>query len=164
MKILTCKEIQTSINQKAQLKTHPFLFFLENTLTISCGIRNLKSPQVGEYRKDVLDSAFHVIYSEFRVLDSTFLVTGTWILDFNRRWDSRFLELYSGFQSPGFLVLQANISRVPDSLIWGESRQKITSRVNFIQVTNKPMSLRDLPKLTSIFNKQRAICCFVCCL
>ena len=39
--------------------------------------------------------------------------------------DSGFLELYSGFQIPGFLILQENftrkISRIPESLTWGES-------------------------------------------
>ena len=38
-------------------------------------------------------------------------VGGTWILDCNCRWDSRFLELYSGFQSPGFGIPQANFPR-----------------------------------------------------
>ena len=37
------------------------------------------------------------------------------ILDFNRQWDSSFLELYSGFQSPGF--------RNADSLSLGECKQ-----------------------------------------
>ena len=33
-------------------------------------------------------------------------VSGTWILDSNRKWDSGFLELYSGFQRPGFSIPQ----------------------------------------------------------
>ena len=31
-------------------------------------------------------------------------VSGTWILDSNRLWDPRFLELFSGLQSPGFRI------------------------------------------------------------
>ena len=52
--------------------------------------------------------------SRFRVLTVVF-VRGTWILDCNRKWDSEFLERYSGLSKqkfPGF--------RNPDSLTWGE--------------------------------------------
>ena len=35
--------------------------------------------------------------------------------DSNRSWDSGFLEPYSGFQSPGFQIPQANISRIAES-------------------------------------------------
>ena len=35
-------------------------------------------------------------------------VSGTWILDSNRQWDSGILEMYSGFQSPGFRLPLAN--------------------------------------------------------
>ena len=41
------------------------------------------------------------------------IVSGTWILDSDRYWDSGFLELYSGYQSPGFQIPQAKISRIP---------------------------------------------------
>ena len=41
-------------------------------------------------------------------------VSGTWILDSNRLWDSEFLELYSGFHSsPGFRIPRAKIYRIP---------------------------------------------------
>ena len=42
---------------------------------------------------------------DFYAVDSGFLVCRIWIPDSNRQWDSGFLELYSGFQSPdsGFL-------------------------------------------------------------
>ena len=54
--------------------------------------------------KRVLDSGFHAIDSGFQVLDSGYQLSV----------DSRFLELYSRFQSPRFLILQAKISRIPD--------------------------------------------------
>ena len=38
-----------------------------------------------------------------------------WTLDSNGYWDSWFLELYSVFQSPGFLIPQARISDIPES-------------------------------------------------
>ena len=50
--------------------------------------------------KTVLDSGFNAAGSGFSV-------SGNWILDSNLYWNFRFLELYSGFQSPGF--------RIPDS-------------------------------------------------
>ena len=56
--------------------------------------------------KTVLDSRFHTVDSGLQVLDSEFFVSGTLILDSNRLWDSGFLKLYSGFQSPGFRILQ----------------------------------------------------------
>ena len=62
------------------------------------------------------------------------------ILDFNRflDFDSGFLELYSGFQSSGFLILLAKFSRIqdsrnkilsnsnPDSLTWSDHSVKLT--------------------------------------
>jgi len=41
------------------------------------------------------------------------IVSGMWILDSDRYPDSGFLELYSGYQSPGFQIPQAKISRIP---------------------------------------------------
>ena len=43
------------------------------------------------------------------------LFSGTWTTDSNHQWDSRFLELCSGFQSPGFQIQQEKISQIPDS-------------------------------------------------
>ena len=45
-----------------------------------------------------------------------------WILDSNLKWDSGFLKLYSGFQSPGFQIPQAKSPEFqnPGSLSWGE--------------------------------------------
>ena len=45
--------------------------------------------------------------SGFQAMDSGFFVSGTWISDSNREWiHSGFLELYSGFHSPGFRIPQ----------------------------------------------------------
>ena len=41
-------------------------------------------------------------------------VSVTWILDSNLWWDSGFLELYTGVQSPGFQIPRAIFS--PDSV------------------------------------------------
>ena len=43
-----------------------------------------------------------------------------WIQDSNCYWDSGFLELYSGFQSPGFHIPQQKFPtfRNVDSLVW----------------------------------------------
>ena len=74
--------------------------------------------------KTVLDSGFYDADSRLRysipVSDS-----GTWILDSNRQWDSGFLELYSGFQRPGF--------RIPQSLIWVEKCESSFKRTNIVQ-------------------------------
>ena len=49
-------------------------------------------------------------------------VSGTWILESNRQWDSGFLELCSGFQSTGF-----QISRIPESEFsyMGRGKEKV---------------------------------------
>ena len=62
----------------------------------------------------VLYSGFHAMDSGFHVLDSGSFDTGTWIPDSNRWWDYGFLELYFGFQNPGFQIPQAKISRIPE--------------------------------------------------
>ena len=53
-----------------------------------------------------------VFDSGFQILDSGRFVSGIWIPDSYRKRDSGFLELYSGFQSPGFRIPEANISRI----------------------------------------------------
>ena len=75
-----------------------------------------------------MDSGFRAVDSGFQVLDSKFFYSGTWILDSNRYWDSGFLKMYSGVQSPIFRTQkkkkkkkknipdpQAKISRIPNS-------------------------------------------------
>ena len=72
------------------------------------------SPHVKK-AKTVLDSGFHAMDSGFQVLKSWFFVSGTWILDTNPYFDSEFLELYSGFQRPGFQIAQQKLEgfRIP---------------------------------------------------
>jgi len=60
-----------------------------NLLPILPSSLNMILPHVRE-SKTVLDS-------RFQVLDSECFVRETWIHDSNQKWDSRFLELYSGF-------------------------------------------------------------------
>ena len=42
-------------------------------------------------------------------------IAGTWILDSSRKWDSRFLERYLEFQSPGFQIPQVKFTQRPES-------------------------------------------------
>ena len=52
--------------------------------------------------KAVLDSGFQAVDSRFQILCQCSM-------------DSGFLEFYSGFQSSGFQIPQATISRIPES-------------------------------------------------
>ena len=71
-----------------------------------------QSPHVRE-SEIVLDSASHAMDSGFPpVTRFQILVSGTWILDCNRWWDSGFLELYCGFRSPGFWISKPKISEI----------------------------------------------------
>ena len=74
------------------------------------------SPHVKE-SKTILDSGFHVVDSGFRIPITGFQIffSWTWIQDSNRLWDSGFLELFSGFQGPGFRIPRAKISQIPES-------------------------------------------------
>ena len=62
--------------------------------------QNLTLPHV-KGSKTALDSGINAVDSGFLVLDSSLR---QWNLEsrFQSFWDYRFLELYSGFQSPGF--------------------------------------------------------------
>ena len=72
---------------------------------------------------------------DFYAVDSGFLVCGTWIPDSNRQWDSGFLELYSGFQSPDSGFLSKNLldselhkQKFPDSgILYMEGRVVLES-------------------------------------
>ena len=68
-----------------------------------------------------MDSEF--LHSGFQVLDSGFLVSGTWTPDTNLLRDSGFLELNYGFQSPGFQIPRVTFSRIPESdyLAWDDN-------------------------------------------
>ena len=52
---------------------------------------------------------FHAVDSGFQVLESGFNI-GCQIHE-----TSEILDLYSGFQSPGFRITQENITRIPES-------------------------------------------------
>ena len=87
-----------------------------------------------------------------------------WIQDSNCYWDSGFLELYSGFQSPGFHIPQQKFStfRNVDSLIWGRpvnalpfkvtklvSRSARSLKADFVQ--RKQLRLSDYFFITTCF-------------
>ena len=64
-------------------------------------------------------------------------VSGTWIVDTNRQWDSRFLELYSGLKSPGFRTPQTKFSPIqePTSKHCPDSRIRIP--FSWVMLTSK---------------------------
>ena len=68
----------------------------------------------------IQDSLAWILDSSSWILDSRYwipvFVSGTWILDSNRKWDCGFLELYSGFQRPVFSIPQGKILHIPDSI------------------------------------------------
>ena len=71
-------------------------------------------PMQGNPRRSwILDSTLWI--SGFQYWIPHFFKIGTWISDSNRLWDSGFIELDSGFQSPGFRITQTNLFRTPDS-------------------------------------------------
>ena len=77
--------------------------FLFNMLAITAEIAERICPMLGNPRRSsILDSGFHTMDSRFQWLDSNLC---QWKLD------SGFLELYSGFQNPGFRIPQANFPR-----------------------------------------------------
>ena len=85
--------------------------------------------------KTVSDPGFHATDFGFQVLDSTQFVSGIWILDSNRLWDSGFFELYSGFQSSGFRIPHANFSLIPKILIplHGATERATVHRRGFVE-------------------------------
>ena len=58
-------------------------------------------------------------------LDFGFFVCGTCILDSNGQWDSGFLQLCSGFRSPGFWITQ--FLNLPDSGFHTQTEYRIYS-------------------------------------
>ena len=102
--------INPIISQIRILLTSPLLTLLKHSLN---QIAPSKGTQTGFLPVD------------YWILDSGFFVSETWTQDSNRYWDSGFLELFSGFQSPGFRfpalkflgfqILQAKSSRIPES-------------------------------------------------
>ena len=90
----------------------------------------------------VLDSGFHTVDSAFQVLDLRFFLSESCNPDSNR---TGFLELYSGFQSPGFPISQLKSPgfripqqkfpglQNPDSPMWGGmSLARVTPVTTFL--------------------------------
>ena len=91
-------------------------------------IRNHVQPMQGNPRQSwILDSTSWI--PDFQVVDFS-ICRWNLDLDCNCRWDSGFLELYSGFQSPGFGI-QKQI--FPDS---GSHKQNILGFRNPDSVTS----------------------------
>ena len=68
--------------------------------------------------KGIQDShGFWIPRRGFRIPVTGFQIfsIGTRIPDSNCQWDSRFLQLFSGFQTPGFGIPLAKISWIPES-------------------------------------------------
>ena len=93
-------------------RTSSLDFFPFSSPTTKAPTKN-DPPRVRE-SKTVLDSGFQAVDSGFQVLDSSLW---QWSLDsgFQLLVNFGFLELYSKFQNPGFLILQAKFSRIPDT-------------------------------------------------
>ena len=85
-----------------------------------------ESPYVVE-STTVMDPGFQVVDFGFPVLNSHSLQVELGFQTPIVKWDSGFLKLYSGFQSPVFLIHKKNFPdseiqfRNPDSLIWSEN-------------------------------------------
>ena len=75
--------------------------------------------------KGIQDSPGFLIPSPgFQIPGTWFQVLCQWNLDseFNRWWDSGFLEMYSGFQRPGFQIPRTKISRILGyGFLWARS-------------------------------------------
>ena len=71
--------------------------------------RKCLSPLRQYFFQSILDSTQRIPDSRYWI--SAFF-SGTGIVDTNRQWDSRTLELYSGFESPGFRTPQAKFSPI----------------------------------------------------
>ena len=85
--------------------------FLFNMLAITAEIAERICPMLGNPRQSsILDSEFHTVDSRFQLLDSNLC---QWKYDSGSQnlRNSRFLELYSRFQNPGFRIPQANFPR-----------------------------------------------------
>ena len=91
--------------------------------------------------KTVLDSGFHAVGFRIPVLDSSFFFIGTWISFSNRLWDSRFLELESGFQNSGLRIPQAKfpwlwiLQAKLSSPTWGDSHTHHAFNVKALCIT-----------------------------
>ena len=85
--------------------------FLFNMLAITAEMAERICPMLGNPRQSsILDSGSHFVDSRFQLLDSNLCQRKLDSGSQNLR-DSGFLELYSGFQNPGFRIPQANFRR-----------------------------------------------------
>ena len=98
-------------HQYACSKCHVTLLTLTLSMQLSLHVRESKT---------VLDSGFHTVDSGFQVLDSSLC---QWNLESGLQLfvGFGFIELYSGFQSPGLRILKHNFGgfRNPNSLTLG---------------------------------------------
>lgn len=65
---------------------------------------NINSPHVRESMK------YGILDCKPWIQDSGFFGSGLWISDSNHYWDSKIVELYSGYQDPRFQIPQAKVS------------------------------------------------------
>ena len=97
-------------------------------------------------------------------LDFGFLVGGTWIPTTNHQWNSWFLELKSGFQSPGFWIPQAKINKIRNTVLpyigrWLVSKQlgiKMTGKLPKQPYLLRLVSFRDMESLWVSLKKEHS--------
>ena len=85
--------------------------FGDASQTLLNGVKLRLRRRLGNPRQSV-DSGFDAMNSGFQVLNFS-VCEGNF--DSGFQWDSRFLERYSGFQSPGFQISQAKFFQGSDS-------------------------------------------------
>ena len=104
-------------------KSHNFRNFIFMTSSLQYSMRpmlgNPRQSWILDFRSWNPDSRYWIpdlfqwtLDSGLQIMDSGFQIflSGPWIPDSNCYWDSGFLQLFSGFQGPGFRILQAKIS------------------------------------------------------
>ena len=97
-------------NSRASIENREFsvIYFVVSSLLSVKFIMTCVSHYVRKC-KTAMDSGFHAVESKFHILNIGYLVIEAWIPDFNRQRDSKFLELNSGFPSPGVSIPQEQI-------------------------------------------------------
>ena len=87
----------TILRQKHRVKVRPSQKIRWSICSLLIRLLCYMSPHIRESK--ILDSTPRIPESKYWI---PVFVSGTWILDSNRWWDSGIFELYSGFQIPGF--------------------------------------------------------------
>ena len=97
-------------HQYACSKCHVTLLTLTLSMQLSLHVGNPRQSWILDSTPWIPDSRYWIPVS----------VSGTWNLDSNCSWDFGFIELYSGFQSPGLRILKHNFadSGIPIPLHW----------------------------------------------